>query len=163
MRYHENLVEALTVVPKYFFTPEVLNMRPPLAPTARRAGYIGSWIMYSEIPSIGKITVIEAHAERDKDSVLKDYAQAIRLKIDNMNLRGWLMDIMRCVDRINHEIFSLDDIYAFTDELRMKHPDNRNISAKIRQQLQYLRDKGFIEFLGGGVYRKTLISQRIRH
>ena len=42
MRYQKNLFEALTVVPKYFFTPDVLMMRPPLAPTARRAGYIGS-------------------------------------------------------------------------------------------------------------------------
>ncbi|MBR0151898.1 MAG: hypothetical protein IJP89_11110 [Synergistaceae bacterium] len=163
MRYSVNVVEALTVVPKYFFTPDVLKMRPPLAPTARRAGYVGSWIMYSEIPLSGKIPVIEAHSERDKNSVLADYTRAVKLKVENMNLRGWLMDIMRCIDRIEREIFSIDDIYAFTDELGSKHPDNHNISAKIRQQLQYLRDKGFIEFLGKGIYRKTLISQCIRH
>ena len=159
MRYQENLVEDLTVIPKYFFTPDTLKIRPPLEQTARRAGYIGSWIMYSEIPSGGKIPVIESQITLDKESVLRNYARAVRLKVADMNLRGWLMDIMRCVDRIGREIFSLDDIYAFIDELRMKHPENHNISAKIRQQLQYLRDKGFVEFLGGGMYRKTLQTQ----
>jgi type II restriction enzyme len=33
------------------------------------------------------------------------------------------------------------------------HPQNRNIEAKIRQQLQMLRDHGLIEFLGNGRYR----------
>ena len=156
MRYHENLVEDLTVVPKYFFTPDVLKVRPPLAPTARRAGYVGSWILYSEIPDIGKIPVVKEHRECDKDSVIENYAQAVKLKVENMNLRGWLMDIMRCVDKIACEIFSLKDVYAFIEELRIKHYENHNIKAKIRQQLQYLRDKGFIEFLGGGRYRKIV-------
>lgn len=154
MRYHEKRVEDLTVIPKYFFTPEILRIRPPLAQTARRAGYIGSWIMYSEIPSDGKISVIEGHIERDKASVMENYARAIRLKVEDINLRGWLMDILKCADKIAHDIFSLEDMYAFIDELRMKHPDNHNIVAKIRQQLQYLRDKGFIEFLGRRKYRK---------
>lgn len=71
-----------------------------------------------------------------------------------ISLRFWLIDIMRCADKIACDIFSLADMYAFADELREKHPSNRNIKAKIRQQLQYLRDKGFAEFLGGGRYRK---------
>lgn len=62
-----------------------------------------------------------------------------------MNLRGWLMDIMRCVEKITHEIFSLDDVYKFENELRIKHPENHNITAKIRQQLQFLRNKGYVE------------------
>ena len=85
---------------------------------------------------------------------MNDYARASRLKVDNINLRGWLMDIMRCVDKIAHEIFSLDDLYKFSEELTVKHPDNHNIPAKIRQQLQFLRNKGFIEFIGRGRYRK---------
>ncbi|MBQ3402096.1 MAG: hypothetical protein IJG65_01800 [Synergistaceae bacterium] len=154
MRYSAGRVEALTVIPKHFFTPGVLKIRPALSPTARRAGYVGSWIMYDEIPDGGKIPVIEAHTERDKGRVIEDYARAVRLKIGNIDLRGWLMDILRCTDKIADEIFSLDDIYAFAGELREKHPDNHNVRAKIRQQMQFLRDKGFIEFLGGGRYRK---------
>ncbi|MBQ1398560.1 MAG: restriction endonuclease, partial [Clostridia bacterium] len=37
-----------------------------------------------------------------------------------------------------------------------KHIHNNNIEAKIRQQLQILRDKGFIEFLERGHYRKII-------
>ena len=55
---------------------------------------------------------------------------------------------MRCVDKNAHDVFSLDDLYSFEEELRLKHPGNRNIEAKIRQQLQFLRDKGFISFSG---------------
>lgn len=155
LHYDRNCIEDLTLVPKYFFTPDILKIRNALSPNAMRAGYIGSLIMYSNIPEQGKIAVIESHTEIEKDYVMKNYAQAIRLRVENMNLRGWLMDIMRCVDKITHEIFSLDDLYSFADELRLKHPDNHNITAKIRQQLQFLRDKGFIEFLGSGRYRKT--------
>lgn len=38
-----------------------------------------------------------------------------------------------------------------------KHMNNYNIEAKIRQQLQILRDKGFIEFSGRGHYKKQII------
>ena len=46
-------------------------------------------------------------------------------------------------------------MYSFVDELQVKHPDNNHIPDKIRQQLQFLRDKGIIEFKGSGVYRKN--------
>ena len=45
-------------------------------------------------------------------------------------------------------------MYAFVKELQLKHPKNNNIEAKIRQQLQFLRDKGIIEFKGNGKYRR---------
>lgn len=154
LHYHQNSVEDLTLVPKHFFTPDILRMRRALSPEARRAGYIGSVIIYSDIPACGKIAVIESHSELSRNIVMRNYAQSVRLKIDNMNMRGWMMDVMRCIDRIASEIFSLEDMYIFTGELSEKHPDNHNVEAKIRQQLQFLRKKGFIEFLGGGLYRK---------
>lgn len=44
----------------------------------------------------------------------------------------------------------------FADKLKIQHPENQNIEAKIRQQMQFLRDKGMIEFLERGHYRKLL-------
>jgi type II restriction enzyme len=44
--------------------------------------------------------------------------------------------------------------YSFADELQKKHPENNFVHAKIRQQLQYLRDKGFVQFVSPGKYRK---------
>ena len=158
LQYDHNFIENLTLVPKHFFTPDTLVIRTALSTNARRAGYIGSVINYGGIPSIGKIAVIEARREILKDSVMMDYARAVKLKVSNMDLRGWLMDIMKCIDSIPGEFFSINEIYRFNDELRAKHPANHNVPAKIRQQLQFLRDRGFIEFLGKGKYRKILYS-----
>jgi hypothetical protein len=43
-------------------------------------------------------------------------------------------------------------VYAFAAQLQELHPDNRHVREKIRQQLQVLRDLGFVEFLGRGRY-----------
>lgn len=67
----------------------------------------------------------------------------------------WITDIVNCINRIQSEIFTLNDIYKFEHELALKHPQNNNIKPKIRQQLQILRDDGFIDFLGNGIYKKN--------
>ena len=72
----------------------------------------------------------------------------------NSTSYGWLTDVRNCVDRIPQSEFSLDEIYAFVDELQDKHPDNHHVEAKIRQQLQLLRNEGVLEFLGDGKYKK---------
>ena len=69
-------------------------------------------------------------------------------------LSGWRLDAFNVVSKISANIFRLDQVYAHKQHLQELHPENRNVEAKIRQQLQELRDLGLIEFLGGGVYRK---------
>jgi len=64
------------------------------------------------------------------------------------------LDVLTCINSVQFDIFSLSMMYEFCDFLSVKHPNNNNIQAKIRQQLQQLRDLGFIEFLGHGQYRK---------
>lgn len=113
MHYSSLQVVDLTVVPKFFFTPTVIEKRKPLSTTARRAGWVGCNILYGDIPEQGRIPI-----------PTKD--------------------------------FYLKDIYVFADKLKIQHPDNQNIEAKIRQQMQFLRDKGMIEFLERGHYRKLL-------
>lgn len=57
LSYHrdERRVVNLSVVPKQFFTPAIIEECKPLAPTAKRAGWIGCNIRLSEIPDAGKI------------------------------------------------------------------------------------------------------------
>ena len=62
---------------------------------------------------------------------------------------------MFCIESLHKDIFELDDVYKFIDFFRSQHPNNNHIQDKIRQQLQFLRDKGFIEFIGRGNYRLT--------
>ena len=64
-----------------------------------------------------------------------------------------MLDILNCINKIKSEIFTLQDVYKFADFLKTKHNFNHNIDAKIRQQLQFLRDRGFIEFIGRGKYK----------
>lgn len=66
----------------------------------------------------------------------------------------WSDDIAECVERINKDVFTLEDIYVFEDELSVKYPNNGHIKEKIRQQLQVLRDNGYIVFLERGRYKK---------
>ena len=66
----------------------------------------------------------------------------------------WILDVLSCVDRLPTRDFSLKEMYDFENYLKNLHPDNHNIQAKIRQQVQILRDKGLIDFIGRGRYRK---------
>ena len=62
--------------------------------------------------------------------------------------------MINCIDEIPTNLFSIDDIYKFESRLSMKYPENNFIKEKIRQQLQRLRNRGFLEFKGKGAYRK---------
>lgn len=67
--------------------------------------------------------------------------------------KGWTLTVMNCVDKLEKKHFSLDEVYAFESVFMQKFPCNRRIKDKIRQQLQILRDKGYLEFKGKGRYK----------
>lgn len=151
----ELCVNDLWIVPKYFFVPEIVEKRKPLSENAKRAGWVGCNILFDQIPQQGQIEIIKNRTPVDKKSVLAKMQRASSLRMANLDARGWLMDILYCVNSIGTEKFQLDDIYRFEEYLASKHPNNHNIRPKIRQQLQVLRDKGFIVFLGKGCYIKA--------
>ncbi|MDE7157111.1 MAG: hypothetical protein K2O02_04060 [Lachnospiraceae bacterium] len=91
---------------------------------------------------------------KSQNDVVENYALIKQLETQNIDSRSWLTDVFNCVNNIDSNEFSLKEIYAYIGILQKKHINNHNIKAKIRQQLQFLRDKGFIEFLGRGHYRK---------
>jgi type II restriction enzyme len=69
-------------------------------------------------------------------------------------VRGWTLDVLRMIDSLGSREFTLKDLYAREVELQPLHPRNRNIRPKIRQQLQVLRDLGFVLFRGHGTYTR---------
>ncbi|MBQ7454634.1 MAG: restriction endonuclease [Selenomonadaceae bacterium] len=157
MQYSPSLsVTNLTFIPKFFFTPNIIERRKPLSSKARRAGWVGCNILYEKIPEQGKLPIIRDGKEADVAEVLRWYDKVKTLQTDNVNLRGWLLDVLNCVNEISSDVFKLQDVYKFAEQLSKNHSDNHNIEAKIRQQLQILRDRGFIEFIGRGVYRKVV-------
>lgn len=147
-------VANLILIPKHFFVPEIIEKRKPLAPTARRAGWVGCNIMVGDVPTQGKIEIIQNGKLVDKGEIVTKTAQSDLLLVQDIAARGWLLDVLYCLNQVQKVEFSLQDIYMSEDYLRQKHPKNNHVKAKIRQQLQVLRDKGFVAFLGNGRYRK---------
>jgi type II restriction enzyme len=149
-------VDNFFVVPKHFFVSEIIEKRKPLAKTARRSGWVGSNILFSKIPKAGQIFYIENGIEIDKKDVLKKWQKTVFLKqVKKIDAKGWILDIMNCIDSLNKKDFTLEDMYSFEKDLSVIHSENKNIKAKIRQQLQLLRDKGYLVFEGDGKYRLT--------
>ncbi len=147
-------VHNFFVVPKHFFVPEIIEKRKALAETAKRAGWVGSYILFSKIPNSGKIFYIEDNKEILKREVLEKWQKTAFLKeMKKPELKGWILDIMNCIDIMDKKEFSLQEMYAFEKELQLIHPENKNIRPKIRQQLQFLRDKKYIEFIEPGKYK----------
>ena len=120
------------------------------------AGWIGCNILIYKIPKQGRIDIISNGEIIDINKVVYKVNRSNQLETKDMNSRGWLMDVLNCVNQISSKSFTLDEIYQFENLLHIKHPKNNNIKPKIRQQLQFLRDKGFIEFLGNGKYIKIM-------
>ena len=146
------LVNNLLVVPKYFFSESVIERRNPLSSQARRAGWVGCNILLGHIPSDGKIAMISQGVAVPQKGVRKRFSEVKALAQVPPSLRGWTTDVLALVRRLNKTQFSLGELYDFESELQSLHPDNRNIRPKIRQQLQLLRDMGFIHFTSRGMY-----------
>jgi type II restriction enzyme len=146
-------VRNFFVVPRHFFVREVIEARKPLAAAARRAGWIGSHILLNQIPTSGKIFIVRDGKPEPKDSVLAKWRRTLFLQGESLEARGWLIEVMKCVESIGKREFQIDDVYAFEDQLSRLYPGNRNIKPKIRQQLQFLRDRGYLDFLSRGSYR----------
>ena len=144
-------------IPKYFFVPAIIEKRKALSPTARRAGWVGCNIDVSNIPEIGKIFFVQNGVRKSKDEVLEKWSKTDFVKAaGNVESKGWLLDVLMCVEKIKQPQFSLEDVYGFEGVLKAKHPSNHNVRAKVRQQLQFLRDKRAIDFVGRGQYRMRL-------
>lgn len=149
--YPETLkVKNLLVVPKQFFTTSIIEKRKPLRNTAKRKGWTGCLINLGDIPDAGKIYIIKDEINLPKDEALRTFCSTKFLYNIESISKGWLLDIIICIEKINKDIFSLNDIYQYENFLKLKHPDNNNIRAKIRQQLQILRDKGYVTFPSRG-------------
>lgn len=149
-------ITNLVLVPKFFFIPQIIEKRKPLAPNARRAGWTGCNILFSDIPMQGKISIIQNSNVLSASEVVDNYNRIKKLQTKNLESRGWLLDVLNCVNDIDRTEFTLQEIYSYVEVLQQKHITNNNVEAKIRQQLQILRDKGFIEFLDRGHYRKII-------
>ena len=156
MRYQPDWqVTDLLAVHRSLITAEVIQCRPPLSATARRAGWVGCNILLGEIPPEGRIPVIQGGVIAARDVAREEFGKAERLQELSASARGWTAATLRCLHRVGTKQFTLAQVYRFESELAAQFPENRNIQAKLRQQLQILRDAGMVTFEGRGQYRLT--------
>ena len=142
------------VIPKQFFIPEIIVKRNPLSQSARRAYWVGCNISLQNIPHTGKIFYIKNKQVEPKNKILETWRKTLFLREDKLTAKkGWIFDIMNCIDKLDKQEFTLDEIYSFKSILEKKYPYNKHIKDKMRQQLQLLRDKGYLDFIVRGKYR----------
>jgi type II restriction enzyme len=159
LTYNKTTLEIrnFLAIPKYFFIPDIIEKRKPLSISARRAGWVGCNIVVNNIPDFGKIFYIQNGVVRNRDDVLYKWSRTEFVKsAHNIETKGWMLDVILCVEKIQKKEFSLDEVYKFELYLKTKHLSNNNIRAKIRQQLQFLRDRKIIEFIGRGKYKMVM-------
>jgi type II restriction enzyme len=150
-------IRNFLTIPKYFFIPDIIEKRTPLNITAKRAGWIGCNIVVDNIPEFGKIFYIHNGIIKSKDEVISEWNRTEFLKsTHDIEAKGWILDVLICVERIRKKEFTIEEIYKFETYLKVKHPLNNNIKAKIRQQLQFLRDRKVIDFVARGKYKVNI-------
>ena len=86
--------------------------------------------------------------------VRKQFARLKPISAMAPEQRGWTLDVLNVVRRLNRETFTLLKVLESAAELARLHPENKHVPDKVRQQLQKLRDLGFLEFVDNkGTYR----------
>lgn len=152
--YQSAAVRNLLVIPSFAVTTSCITPRKPLSATARRAGWQGCSLEMERIPVSCQIPVVVDKMPRPEQAVQKQW-HAVRHLFHAASPEGksWLSDVLCIVEKMP-STFTLADLYEHTDALQRAHPSNNHIEAKIRQQLQVLRDRGCIQFHGGGSYSK---------
>ncbi len=94
-----------------------------------------------------------------EDDRARKLARELRNKVEALHrptatrrdLVGWLELVY---DNLPDGEFTTRQVYALKGEFRKQYPANQNVEAKIRQQLQVLRDMGLVEHLGRGRWRR---------
>lgn len=100
--------------------------------------------------------MITRGAHVPKGEVLDRWRSTLFLRDASLNARGWLLAVMTAGEAVGKIEFDLDDVYAHEAALSALYPGNRNVRPKIRQQLQVLRDRGWLEFTARrGTYRRV--------
>lgn len=146
-------IRGLTAIHPLFLTPDVIEKRKPLAPTARRSGWIGCNIRLDRMGQDAQVVVIKDGVPFDRDAVRQRFRKFNKLNEVPLEMRGWTTLTLSVLRTFLRPQFSLVELYEKEDLFRASYPNNYNVRAKLRQQLQVLRDLEYVEFCGRGNYK----------
>jgi type II restriction enzyme len=105
------------------------------------------------IPCDAEVPMVASGFAKAKSDARRRFQRYLPLAEIRPEERGWTTLTLAVIRRMGKPTLSLQDIYARAAEFAAVYPGNRNIPAKIRQQLQVLRDLGILSFEGRGSYR----------
>ena len=150
-------VRRLVAIHPVFLTSTVVKRRqkPHIRPKSR-AEYWMCDLDLTRIPMDGKIPVIQDSKVVNPAAVRAAFAASKRFGEIPLQQRGWTGLVLAAIRKLGKDQFTAADINQYADEMHRAYPENNNIEAKIRQQLQVLRDLGYLEFLARGNYRVVL-------
>ncbi|CAG0994681.1 Type-2 restriction enzyme DpnI [Planctomycetaceae bacterium] len=146
------VVRTLLLVPGHFLNLSAIERCKPLSARARRAGWVGCNILTWMLPNEAKVFAVANGVQVPPSIVRRQWQRFSWLQNQEPEVRAWTADILRVVKTFKRAAFTLNDVYAFEAELSKLHPANRHVRDKIRQQMQVLRDRGVLRFLGRGAY-----------
>lgn len=145
-------VSNLFILPRRFIVEPMVVARKPLSPSARRAGWVGCNLDLGIIPKSALIPCVVDGVPVPQRKIQESWSATEVFDDCAGTERSWLTVTLGIVESIGSRSFSIQDVYAHEELATRLFPHNRNVKAKLRQQLQLLRDMGFIEFLGNGSY-----------
>ena len=71
-----------------------------------------------------------------------------------INLKGWNFIVYILIkNNFKYNSFNLNNLYAFEPYFKQVYPENLHVKEKLRQTLQNLRNKGFLNFVSKGNYQ----------
>ena len=146
-------VRDLTALHHSLITHDCIEERKALSAMARRAGWIGCNIILPKIAFEGRIPLVIAGVAQARETSRAAFARLQFLSRMPAKQRGWAASLLNLLRQLPGERFSLRDAYLFEANLARLYPGNNNVRAKIRQQLQVLRDAGVIQFETRGQYK----------
>ncbi len=147
-------VQQVRILHRSWITEQCIIPRRPLGSQARRAGWQGCLLALESIPNTAFVDVVRNASAIPPQTVRSQWQTAHSVSTLPLAQRGWVALVLRIVELLPQE-FTLQQVYAYEKELAKSYPANQNIRAKIRQQLQIIRDLGLIQFVEPGVYRRA--------
>lgn len=154
-------VRNLILVPHFAFSASAVEARKPLAAGARRAGWVGCNIVLKNIPPDARIRLVTDGVPVPSRQVHESFIRLKPLKEITPNERGWTLDVLKVVRALGRKEFTNRDVYEFEAQLERLHPHNRHVRDKIRQQLQVLRDRGFLVQVQRGIWAVNEDQDRV--
>ena len=147
-------VRNLVVLPSFAFPPSCLVVRKALSANARRAGWVGCNIRLTGIPLDARIPIVTDGVAHPPAKVRHRFELLKPISGLGAAQRGWALDVLNVIRSLGAQTFTLREVLRHASDLARLHPENHHVEAKIRQQLQRLRDLGFLEFSDNrGSYR----------